>query len=341
VLNHEMFENAKIRIMPDCHSGKGCVIGFTAPITGKICPNLIGVDIGCGMTSYIVKATSPELDFAKSLEDVIRAEIPSGRQVNTRVDDRIEKLDLNQFEDIVKRSSQKTQYAKLSLGSLGGGNHFIECGKLDDNNYVLTVHSGSRNFGLSIARYHQKIATEESLNKGYPVYLGWLEGDKAQQYLKDMRFAQKYASLNRSIMLEKIINKLNLQVVDKLESIHNYIGEDNLIRKGAISAKKGEKVIIPWNMRDGLIIGEGKGNEDWNFSAPHGAGRIMSRSKAKEELDLEKFKIEMEGIYSTCVRQSTLDESPMSYKPYQEVEKYLSESVEITHRIKPFYNFKA
>ena len=341
ILNHEMFDSQSIRIMPDCHAGTGCVIGFTAPINDKICPNLIGVDIGCGMTTLIIKARDNDIAFAAELDSYIRQCIPSGHNVNKSFAFKLHLLDEKEMEDIAERTNQELDYIKASLGSLGGGNHFIECGRLDRQHYALTVHSGSRNFGLKIAQYHQKIAQERTLGKGYSKELCWLEGEYANQYLVDMRFAQKYASINRMVMLQRLVDKMKLNVVDKIESIHNFIGEDNIIRKGAISAKKGERVIIPWNMRDGLILGIGRGNEDWNNSAPHGAGRVLSRSQAKQKLDVEVFKNTMEGIYSTCIGKSTLDESPMAYKSYKEIEKYLSETVEITNRIKPFYNFKA
>ena len=212
---------------------------------------------------------------------------------------------------------------------------------MEDGKICLTIHSGSRNFGLKIAVFHQKIAEKHIDRLSYGKDLAWLESEEMDSYIKDMKFAQEYAEENRKMMLKTILEKLNIKDYKVINCTHNYIGKDMIIRKGAISAKEGELVIIPWNMRDGLIIGKGKGNSDWNNSAPHGAGRVLSRSKAKKEIKLEDFISSMEGIFSTSISEATIDESPMAYKPAEEVEKFLSETVEIVSRIKPFYNFKA
>ena len=338
VLNHPAFENVPVRIMPDCHAGSGCVIGFTAKVSDKIIPNLIGVDIGCGMLSYNFKSDLTHKALFDLLDEIIKADIPNGCNVHQKEQKVNDEL-LGKLTEICKRTNQDLSYVLKSLGTLGGGNHFIECGSDGNNSKWLTVHSGSRNFGLKIANYHQKIAHEK--NPSFGKDLSWLEGDDAKNYLSDMRVAQEFASLNRRMIIDTIITKSKHSKNDFIESIHNYISDDDMIRKGAISAKKDELVIIPWNMRDGLIIGKGKSNNDWNNSAPHGAGRVLSRSKAKELINIEDYKKSMEGIFTSCVNEDTIDESPMAYKPHTEVEQYLSESVEIIHRVKPFYNFKA
>lgn len=347
VCNHPAFEHTPIRIMPDCHAGAGCVIGFTAPIGFKVIPNIVGVDIGCGMLGTTFKRNTESLKtIAEHLDTVIRKQIPFG--CTTRKTPLFQPTDfIKQIMDVSNRTGQNIDYVLNSIGTLGGGNHFIEAGTSDhsDDFINITIHSGSRNFGLKIANYYQKLAVERG-NTEYGKELAWLEGEDKEMYLHDMRVAQKFASVNRREMM--MVLKLAMHSLDQsmaleeCECVHNYIGEDDIIRKGAISAKKGEYVIIPWNMRDGLIIGQGKGNESWNNSAPHGAGRVLSRSKAKELLDVDQFKQEMEksGVYSTCVSASTLDESPWAYKNHQEIEQYLEDSVEVIHRIKPFFNFK-
>lgn len=377
LLNQDFLEGAKVRIMPDCHAGAGCVIGFTADIGEKVIPNLVGVDIGCGMLT--VKLGQVDMDLAK-LDDVIRNNIPAGFNYH--------KEKVVDFDDIQNLKCYKElkdiERIEKSIGTLGGGNHFIEVDIDSNGNKYLVIHSGSRNLGQQVAKYYQKIAIElqrgkddyiakkheiietyksqgkqkeipealielkkeyDRLQPKYPKELCFLTGRYRKEYLHDMEICQEYAILNRetmaNILLKKIFNK-SLDKFEHFHTIHNYINfKDNIMRKGAISAYEGEKVLIPINMRDGAILGIGKGNSDWNYSAPHGAGRLMSRSKAKENISLEEFQKSMAGIYTTSVNESTLDESPMAYKPIESILANIGETVEVIEVIKPIYNFKA
>lgn len=378
LLDQEAFKNSKIRIMPDVHAGKGCVIGFTGNLGDKVIPNIVGVDIGCGM--LCVKLGKVDLNLEK-LDQIIRQYIPSG--MNVHETQKYKFLELEQLY-CFKELTNKDNYLEKSLGTLGGGNHFIEIDIDEDNNKYLVIHTGSRNLGKQVAEIYQNKAIEYcsykkemkeekekiikeykeqgkqkeiqnkliEINKKYegktklPKELCYLEGKLREDYLHDMKICQEFAVLNRdNIAKEILFNYFTdelIPVCNKFETIHNYISfEDNIVRKGAISAKKGERVLIPMNMRDGCIIGIGKGNDDWNQSAPHGAGRIMSRSKAKETLNLKDFENSMNGIYTTSVSESTIDESPMAYKPMDEIIKCIEETVEIERIIKPIYNFKA
>ncbi len=379
LLNQEAFKDSKVRIMPDTHAGKGCVIGFTANLKNKAIPNLVGVDIGCGM--FAVKLGDVKIKF-EELDKFIRHNIPHGNKVNKKVQLRVDKNFHDRIAEISKRTNSNLNRNLLSIGSLGGGNHFIEINQDKYGEKWLVIHSGSRNFGHRIATYHQKRAIEycsrqvryisdeknekmgllkkqnrdseiKDLIDAYkplldkynlPKDLCFLEDVRLEKYLNDMKFAQEYANLNRRVMAKKILEHLDLKIDDleHFQTIHNYIDfEDMVVRKGAISAQKGEKVLIPINMRDGSIIAIGKGNEDWNNSAPHGAGRLMSRSKAKEVIDLEDYKDSMKGIWSSSVKESTLDEAPMVYKPIEEIIENIKETAEILDIIKPLYNFKA
>ena len=364
-LNCLVFEGSPIRIMPDVHAGKGAVIGFTAPIIQsplRVIPNVIGVDIGCGVQAIklgdhtsanhkVGKITSILPEFDKYL----RKHVPAGFNGLDRPSKRRQWLyqwyfgkgsDWDGFEsdmeNLTKRVNTDLARVWCSCGSLGGGNHFVEIGKGEDQSLWLIVHSGSRNLGLQVAGFHQKKAVEIMGKKGG---LEWLEGENAQGYLRDMRLAQKYAMLNRLVMLDVLADffDLKLRDVELVTSVHNYIGADDIIRKGAISAREGEQVIIPWNMRDGVIIGTGKGNEDWNFSAPHGAGRVMSRGEAKRTIPMADFKKTMDdsGVWTSCVSQGTLDESPMVYKDSETVKSFIADTVAVTNNLKPIYNFKA
>lgn len=375
LIKQPAFADCKVRIMPDVHAGKGCVIGFTADLGDKVIPNIVGVDIGCGMlTAEIGKI---DIDFEK-LDRVIRENIPSGRTVREAEADfpEIEQL---RCKDLLKNMS----WLKCSLGTLGGGNHFIEIDEDSDGVKYLIVHTGSRNLGKQVAEIYQQIAIEsmqgvpklkeesERLIEEYkkvgrqkeiqkalaelkrkwkpdklniPKELCYLTGENRDDYLHDMKICQQFAVANRQMIMRVIFQKMGWRVQDDevFQTIHNYIDHDtNIVRKGAISARLGEKLLIPINMRDGCIIGVGKGNDDWNQSAPHGAGRIMSRSKAKETISLEEFQQSMEGIYTTSVNASTLDESPMVYKPMDEIVSNIEDTVEILKIIKPIYNFKA
>lgn len=373
------FTDCKVRIMPDVHAGAGCVIGFTADLGDKVIPNIVGVDIGCGMLT--VELGNIDIDF-EQLDRIIRENVPSGRSVN---DGRL--VDFERLKDLhCFRELRDTKRLERSIGTLGGGNHFIEVDADKDGVKYLIIHTGSRNLGKQVAEYYQNLAIgimqgkdhlfemQEKLIADYkaqgrkneiqkaikelhrkfnpnplniPKELCYLTGKYRENYLHDMEICQHFANINRYAIANSIIGNLfgadiaywNLPM---FETVHNYIEhETNMVRKGAISAKTGERLLIPINMRDGCIIGIGKGNEDWNCSAPHGAGRIMSRSKAKELVSLGEFKESMKGIYTTSVNQSTVDESPMVYKSIEEIVTNIADSVEIEKIIKPIYNFKA
>lgn len=346
--NQEAFKDSKIRIMPDCHAGKGCTIGTTMTITNKIVANLVGVDIGCGMATIKL---SEKLDLEK-LDKVIRKHVPYGFTVHERSREKILKEIFN--IDLTKiKCEVNLDRAYKSAGTLGGGNHFIEINKSKNNEYYLTVHTGSRNLGKQIAEYYQKLAIEQCEDKSLQKDLCYLEKDSMADYLHDMHIAQQYSAANRALILCDIIynyyeHSCEYSIACRdiksiiIECIHNYIDMESMIlRKGAISAKQDETVIIPINMRDGIIIGKGKGNPDWNYSAPHGAGRILSRSKAKEQISLNDFEKSMENVFSTCVKQSTLDEAPQAYKPIEDIVNNIGDTVTIIDVMKPIYNFKA
>lgn len=374
LIKQPAFENCKIRIMPDVHAGAGCVIGFTADLGDKVIPNIVGVDIGCGMLT--VELGKIDIDF-EELDNAIRKRVPSGRNVHDgRVVKFYELQNLHCYREL-----KDAKRLERSIGTLGGGNHFIEIDTDTDGNKYLIIHSGSRNLGKQVAEYYQKLAIEIMQGKdklyemqekliadykaqgkrkeiekaikelhrkfnpnplGIPKELCYLTGKYREQYLHDMQICQKFAVENRKEMANAILDEMGLKKVSSFETIHNYIEfGSNMVRKGAISAKDGEMLLIPINMRDGCIIGVGKGNEDWNCSAPHGAGRIMSRSKAKESVSLDEFEKSMEGIYTTSVNQSTIDESPMVYKPMEEIVENIKDTVDIIKIIKPIYNFKA
>lgn len=369
------FSECKVRIMPDVHAGKGCVIGFTADLGEKVIPNIVGVDIGCGMLT--INLGNIEMDFDK-LDGVIRKHVPNGKNVH---EGRVAKFDKLQSLKCF-RELKDTKRIERSIGTLGGGNHFIEVDVDDENNKYLIIHSGSRNLGKQVAEYYQNLAIElmqgkdelyekqEQLIEEYkssgrkneiqsaikelhrkfsPKALGiskelcYLTGRYRKDYLHDMRICQEYASLNRKTMQLEILERMSVfKYFHEFETVHNYIDHDtNIVRKGAVSARKDEILLIPINMRDGCIIGIGKGNDDWNQSAPHGAGRLMSRSKAKEVITLNEYEKSMEGIYSTSVNAWTIDESPMAYKTMGEIISNIGETVDVVKIIKPVYNFKA
>lgn len=364
--SQEFVKDSKIRIMPDTHAGAGCTIGTTMTIQDKIVPNLVGVDIGCGM--YTIKLKEKDIDFQK-LDDVIRRYVPSGQNVRENEHILSKKLNLKDLKCINYINGDR---ALKSIGTLGGGNHFIEVDKDEQDNLYLVIHSGSRYLGKQVAEHYQELGykklTEnrglriELINKlkregrekdiktelgKIPVnniskQLAYIEGIDLDNYLNDMKITQKYAELNRIAMGSEILKNMNLHEDNSFTTIHNYIDIGNkILRKGAISANKGERVIIPINMRDGSLICIGKGNEDWNNSAPHGAGRILSRSKANEKVTLAEFQDSMKDVWTTSVCQSTVDESPMVYKPMQEIIDNVQDTVEIVNIIKPLYNFKA
>ena len=369
--NQEFVKDSKIRIMPDTHAGAGCTIGTTMTITDKIVPNLVGVDIGCGVE--VVKLAKANLDLAL-LDKVIRENVPSGKNVRTEYHKNADKFEV-ELKKLKCIKAVNMGRAMASIGTLGGGNHFIEvaCDALD--NAYLIVHSGSRYLGKQVAEFYQELAykelsspkadidalikklkesgqqsrIQEELAKvkslsttNIPKHLAYLEGENLSNYLHDMEIVQKYAVWNRKTMLEEIVKHAGYTIVEQFTTIHNYIDTANMIlRKGAISAQVSEKVIIPINMRDGSLICLGKGNPDWNYSAPHGAGRLMSRGQAKLNVTLEQFQQSMEGIYTTSVNQSTVDESAFAYKPMAEIMANIVDTVDLVERIKPVYNFKA
>ena len=374
LLDQEAFKDSKIRIMPDVHAGKGCVIGFTGNLGDKVIPNIVGVDIGCGM--LCVELGNVYLNL-KKIDEIIRKYIPSGRNVH-----RFASLSFS-IENLKCRDELKEiDWLYKSLGTLGGGNHFIEVDVDEDNNKYLIIHTGSRNLGKQVAEIYQEKAIKycsyeeemkaekQSIIKEYkeqhreteiqdklieiskkydgktklPKDLCYLEGRLREDYLHDMKICQEFAKKNREEIASIILSFLNFpyDYFNHYHTIHNYISfDDNIVRKGAISAKIGDKVLIPMNMRDGCIIGVGKGNEDWNCSAPHGAGRIMSRIKAKETYNLNEYKESMKGIFTTSVNENTIDEAPFVYKPMQEIIDNIGDTVDIIKIIKPIYNFKA
>lgn len=350
-LNCPVFEGAQIRVMPDVHAGAGAVIGFTATLGDRVVPNVIGVDIGCGVQAVPVDDVS---DFA-AFDAHLRATVPSGFAAREAVHPNLVALYARWFaraswdafvadvDRLAAKIGTDPAHTWRSLGTLGGGNHFVELDRDEAGRTFLVVHSGSRHFGLRVATHHQKKAIARMGKRGG---LEWLEGDDAAEYLADMRVAQRFAMLNRLAMLDALLGfwgGAELRPDDVVTSVHNFIGDDGVIRKGAISAKAGEAVIIPWNMRDGLVLGVGRGNPDWNASAPHGAGRCMGRGEAKRTLRLDDFAATMRdaGVWSSCVGRDTIDEAPAAYKPAGEVEAALAETVEVRARLRPVYNFKA
>lgn len=325
VLNEPWSKDVKIRVMPDVHHGYGVPIGYTQTIKDTIIPNFVGVDIGCGMlVSKISDNPNYHIDF-KRLDDFIRREIPFGFNVHRKN----QELDLN-IHDLIAEVNIDRAYK--SVGTLGGGNHFIEINRSDKGIY-LVIHSGSRHLGVQVCDYWSK-KIDSSTN--------YLKDENFQGYLHDMKITQKFASINRKRMRDRIFQFMDFRIIDEFETIHNYIDLENMIlRKGAISAKKDEIVLIPINMKDGSIIARGLGNSDWNNSAPHGAGRVMSRTQAKKNISLEKFKNVMEDIWTTSVSRKTLDEAPFVYKPMKEIIKNTKDTIEILEYLKVLYNFKA
>lgn len=370
VCDQKEFAGCKIRIMPDVHAGKGCTIGTTMTIQDKIVPGMVGVDIGCGMET--VELAERDIDFDR-LDALIRKEIPYGREVRDSAHVLNHEIDLAQLRCADRVNLNR---AMRSIGTLGGGNHFIEVDRSEDGRLFLVVHSGSRHLGTEIAGFYQDEGrralwggaqyqvtmiieqlkregrfkeiqkTIKALKKEHelsiPKDLAYVEGKLFDDYIHDMKLTQRFAVLNRKAMVDVILTGLRLTPVDVFTTIHNYIDTDAMIlRKGAVSARMGEKLLIPINMRDGSLICIGKGNTEWNCSAPHGAGRLMSRRTAFNALSMEEFQKEMEGVYTTCVLPETLDESPMAYKSMDEIVSQIEPTAEIVQRIRPVYNFKA
>lgn len=370
--DYEFTEGSKIRIMPDVHAGKGCTIGTTMTINGKVVPNIVGVDIGCGM--YTVELGPVNIDFERV--DAAVHEIPSGRGV---WEGRMERFDLTGLA--CYRSLKQTKRLERSMGTLGGGNHFIEIDVASDGNKYLVIHSGSRNLGKQVAELYQALAVDLNLGKAnyfeqrdeiirtykeqgrrpeiqaalksleaewkakeptMPADLCYLYGTYLEDYLHDVEICQQFARRSRERMAEIILEKTGMTARSSFHTIHNYIDtKEMILRKGSIAAYAGELVLIPINMRDGSVLARGKGNPEWNFSAPHGAGRLMSRMKARETLNLEAYRKTMEGIYTTSVNESTLDEAPMAYKSLDDILDVIRDSVDVIEVLKPIYNFKA
>ena len=361
---------SRIRIMPDVHMGAGCTIGTTMTISDKIVPNLVGVDIGCGMET--VRLREKRIDMSK-LDKLIHSAIPSGFDIRKQPHRYVDEIDLGQLHC---RKAVNTRRGELSIGTLGGGNHFIEVDKAEDGTLYLVVHSGSRKLGLEVATYYQEQAYRQcsgstqadidalierlkaegrhkeidaavkalknAKNTGIPKSLAYVSGELFEQYIHDMKLMQQFAALNRRAIMDELIRGMKLTVEEQFTTIHNYVDTDSMVlRKGAVSARAGEKLLIPINMRDGSLICIGKGNEEWNCSAPHGAGRLMSRTQAKQRFTLAQFKEQMDGVYSTTISRDTLDECPMAYKPMDDILRHIGDTVEVACVIRAVYNFKA
>lgn len=370
LLNQEFAAGSQIRLMPDIHAGAGCTIGTTMTIKDKVVPNLVGVDIGCGMECVTIRETDINLE---KLDNVIHNQIPAGFNIRSKAHPYIEKCSI---EKLYCAPYVDMDRAEKSLGTLGGGNHFIEANTDEEGNHYLVIHTGSRHLGLEVAKHYQNMAyealnsiskeeeekiIEELKAKGrhreiektlralknvkrihIPKELAYVSDELFTQYIHDMQIVQEYAAWNRKAIKDDILDHMGLTEVDGFTTIHNYIDTDAMIlRKGAVSAKAGERLIIPINMRDGSLICTGKGNNDWNQSAPHGAGRLMSRSKAKEQFTVSEFERQMEGIYTTSVGRDTLDECPMAYKGMDDIVSNIEDTAEINRVIRPIYNFKA
>lgn len=370
--DQRVFADSVIRIMPDVHAGKSCTIGTTMTVGDRAVPNLVGVDIGCGMETVMLEEKA--LDFDR-LDRVIREGIPSGNSVRGWLHPLSQEIDLTQ---LICLPSVNLNRAALSLGTLGGGNHFIEVDRDEDGRLYLVIHSGSRNLGVQVATHYQKLGwktmnriddgAREALIERYmaqgrtgeiekalaelsasfqapedvPERFAYVEGRNLEDYIHDMRLVQRFAVLNRQAMVQTILEGMGLHAADRFTTIHNYIDtEHRILRKGSVSAQKGERLLIPINMRDGALICVGKGNPDWNCSAPHGAGRLLSRKAAQGALSVEEFQRQMTGIYTTCVSEGTLDESPMAYKGIEAILSQIGPTAEVVRQIRPVYNYKA
>lgn len=368
--DQEFTAGSRIRLMPDIHAGNGCTIGTTMTITDKVVPNLVGVDIGCGMETARIRESWLEL---QKLDELIYEKIPSGFSIRDKAHRYLSEIDLNELccarhVDLLR--------AEKSIGTLGGGNHFIEVDRDDDGNLYVVVHSGSRHLGVEVANYYQEAgykvlnrtdgATMQTLvaqmkaegrekeiqkelkelkslkQTSIPKALAYVSGELFEQYIHDMKIVQRFAMLNRKAMMDEIVNGMNIHVEEQFTTIHNYIDTDAMIlRKGAVSARAGEQLLIPINMRDGSLLCVGKGNEDWNYSAPHGAGRLMSRADAKRSFTVSEFKKQMEEVFTTSVGEATLDECPMAYKGMQDILDNIGPTANVVKIIRPIYNFKA
>ena len=330
---------SKIRIMPDVHTGKGCTIGTTMTVGEYVVPNLVGVDIGCGMD--VVRLKEKRINLP-ALDAFISKNVPHGRDVREKPHRNSGRIDLSELECFGKIDARR---GLESVGTLGGGNHFIEVDRDEEDNLYLVIHTGSRNLGLQVAEYYQKLAYESVGGRGQteiPFELAYLTGEDRDKYLHDMEIMQRYAALNRQTIRDCILDGLKLHEAEFFTTVHNYIDlAHGILRKGSVSARAGERLLIPLNMRDGALICVGLGNDDWNQSAPHGAGRLFSRSQAESSFTLSAFKKSMEGIYTSTVSQDTLDECPMAYKDPRTIIAAIGDTVRIEKQIRPIYNFKS
>ena len=368
--NQEFAAGSRIRLMPDIHARAGCTIGTTMTITDKVVPNLVGVDIGCGMETIRVREGHMEL---QKLDKLIYEKIPSGFDIRAKAHRYLDQIDL---EELCCARHVDLLRAEKSIGTLGGGNHFIEVDRDDEGQLYVVVHSGSRHLGVEVAKYYQEegykalnrtddgslqelvaelkaAGRQKEIQKelkrlknlkrtAVPRQLAYVEGTLFEQYIHDMKLVQQFAELNRQAMIDEIVKGMKLHVEEQFTTIHNYIDTDAMIlRKGAVSARAGERLLIPINMRDGSLLCVGKGNEDWNCSAPHGAGRLMSRAEAKQSFTVSQFKKEMAEVYTTSVSKATLDECPMAYKGMRDILDNIGPTAEVVKVIKPIYNFKA
>ena len=384
LMNQPSVAGARVRIMPDCHAGAGCVIGTTMTVTDKVIPNLVGVDIGCGMLA--TKLKEQRIDLPK-FDSISQAEVPAGMRMRKTPHTMSAEMSASELACYNRNGCKvNDDVFRLSLGTLGGGNHFWELDKDEEGGIWLVVHTGSRRSGKDVAEYYQKLAYEtrniagskyrellQQKREAYieqikaegrqkelgkllrkwnaaqpkaqitvPYEVAWCEGQDFDDYIHDMKIMQEYAKLNRRIITEVILKKCKLHAVEQFETVHNYIDTEHMIlRKGSVSARAGERLLIPINMRDGALICVGKGNPDWNESAPHGAGRLMSRSEARNSISMKEYRESMSGIYTTSVSKATLDESPMAYKPIDEIMANIEPTAEIVSHIRPIYNFKA
>lgn len=341
ICNHPCAAGSKIRVMPDVHPGKVGTIGLTMTVGDTLLPSLVGVDIGCGMTIAKIKAKNVEY---QKLDTVIREHVPSGGSIRKSAHRLSHSIDLTKLHCYKAIDERK---AGLSIGTLGGGNHFIEVDKDCDGEFYIVIHSGSRHLGVEVTEYYLREGQHESQMKkqGHASYeMTCLEGDLLKSYLLDLAIAQEYAKINREAMLDEIVRGMKWRIIDSYTCIHNYVDFSDdipVLRKGAIRANAGERVIIPINMRDGIILGTGLGNADWNCSAPHGSGRIYRRSEVKEHHTLSEFKKAMEGIHSICVNKDTLDESPFAYRRIEDIVDVIKDTVRVDKIIRPVYNFKS
>lgn len=338
--NLSFLQDSKIRMMPDLHAGKGCTVGTTMTIQDKIVPNFVGVDIGCGMICVQIDIQKEDIDFHK-LDQIIRRNVPSGMKIRKKAHPNAKNIN---FNDVLAPINEGR--GRNSIGTLGGGNHFIELNEASNGKVYLVIHSGSRNPGKQISDHYQQMAIEQMPTRPEHEKLtkntAYLEGEAMENYLHDVGIAQRYAAVNRRTMADVILESMGWKEIYTFDTIHNYVDLTHMIlRKGAISAQKDEIVIIPMNMRDGSLICRGKGNSDWNYSGPHGAGRIMSRTEAKQKVKLAEFEDTMQNVWSTSVTKATVDESPFAYKKMDDIIRHIDKTVEIIEIIKPLYNFKA